>query len=129
MRRDFPLTDLLLDRLRQKLHQCQAPRYPTHTAVKPPCQLLQPITETLLQLCQQPALFQWGFLFGQTQRTIQQQRLGFAHRPYHRLHCVSTQLLERCDALVPINHHITVRLIGRDHHYRCLLSRFGQRGK
>jgi hypothetical protein len=43
--------ELLLDRLRQKFHQCQAPRYPTHTAVKPPCRLLQPITEALLQLC------------------------------------------------------------------------------
>jgi hypothetical protein len=38
-------------------------------------------------------------------------------------------LLERCDALVSINHHITVRLIGRDHHDRRLLYRFGERSK
>ena len=129
VRRDFPLTDLLLDRFRQKFHQCQAPRHPTHTAVKPPSQLLQAITKTLLQFCQQPALFQCGFVFAQTQRTIQQQCLGFTHRPDHCLHCVSTQLPERRDALVPINHHITVWLNTRDHHNRYLLSRFGQRGK
>jgi hypothetical protein len=71
VRRDLTLADLLLDGLRQQLHQCQAPRHPTHTAVKPPCQLLQPITETLLQLCQQPALLQRRLVFGQTQGAVQ----------------------------------------------------------
>ena len=68
-------------------------------------------------------------MFAQTQTTIQQQCLGFTHWPDHCFHRVSTQLLERRDALVPINHYITVWLMTRDHHDRDLLSRFGQRGK
>ena len=35
LRRDLALTHLLLDRLRQNLHQRQSPGYPTHTAVEP----------------------------------------------------------------------------------------------
>src|SRR5271166_2533404 len=58
LRRDLALAHLLLNRLRQKLHQRQPLRYPAHAAVEPARQLLQPVAETLLQLRQQPAHLQ-----------------------------------------------------------------------
>ena len=64
LRRDLALAHLLLDRFRQNLHQRQPPRYPAHTAVEPPRQLLQPVAEALLQLRQQPAHLQRGLVFG-----------------------------------------------------------------
>ena len=64
LRQDLALAHLLLDRFRQNLHQCQPSRYPTHTTVEPARQLLQPVTETLLQLGQQPTHLQRGLVFG-----------------------------------------------------------------
>jgi hypothetical protein len=64
LRRNLALAHLLLDRFRQNLHQCQPSRNPTHTAVEPARQLLQPVTETLLQLGQQPTHLQRGLVFG-----------------------------------------------------------------
>ncbi len=64
LRRDFALADLLLDRFRQRLHQRQPPRYPTHAAIEPARQLIQSVAEALLQLRQQPAHLQRGFVFG-----------------------------------------------------------------
>jgi hypothetical protein len=63
LRCNLALTHLLLDGLRQKLHQGQAPRHPTHAAVEPPRQLLQAVAETLLQLLKQPTHFQRRFPF------------------------------------------------------------------
>jgi hypothetical protein len=40
LRAQQPFAHLLLDRLRQLFDQRQAPRYPTHTAVEAPSQLL-----------------------------------------------------------------------------------------
>jgi hypothetical protein len=48
--RDLALAHLLLDGLRQKLHQRQPPRHPAHATVEPPRQLLRAVAETLLQL-------------------------------------------------------------------------------
>jgi len=81
VRRDLALAHLLLDGLRQKFHQRQAPRYPAHAAIKAPRQLLQTVAEAPLHLLEQPALFQRRLLLGETQRALQQQRLGLAHRP------------------------------------------------
>ena len=64
LRRNLALAHLLLDRFRQNLHQRQPSRYPTHTTVEPARQLLQPVTETLLQLGQQPTHLQRGLVFG-----------------------------------------------------------------
>ena len=61
---DLPLAHLLLDRLRQNLHQRQSPRDPAHTAIKPAGQLVEPVAETLLQLRQQPTHLQRSFVFG-----------------------------------------------------------------
>jgi hypothetical protein len=40
LRRNLAFAYLLLDRLRQKLHQCQPPPYPAHAAIEPPRQLI-----------------------------------------------------------------------------------------
>ena len=52
LRQDLAFAHLLLDRFRQNLHQRQTPRYPTHTAIKPARQLIEPVAEALLQLRQ-----------------------------------------------------------------------------
>jgi len=67
LRRNFAFANLLLDGLRQKLHQCQPPRHPTHTPIEPPRQLLQTEAESLFQFLQQPTQFQRGFLFRKAQ--------------------------------------------------------------
>ena len=127
MRRDLALTHLLLDGFRQKFYQRQPPRHPAHAAIEPARQLIQSIAEALLHLLQQPALLQCAFAFGETQRTIQQQSLGLAHRPDHRFHRVPAQLLERRQALVAVDHQVPVRLAcGADHHDGRLLAGVSQ---
>lgn len=130
VRRDPALAHLLLDALRQQLHQRQPPRYPTGAAIEPPRHLLQPVAETLLELLKQPPLFQRRLAFTQPQRAVQHQRLGLAHRPQDRFHRVPAQLLQRRDALVAVNDQVAARLFARGHHHdRRLLARFGQRGQ
>ena len=128
VRRHLALAHLLLDRFREKLDQRQPPRHPTDAAIEPPGQLLESIAEALLQLRQQPALFQRRLVFAQPQRTIQHQRLGLAHRPDHRLHRVPAQLLQRRDPLVAVDDQVAVWLAGGGyHHDGRLLAGFGQR--
>jgi hypothetical protein len=128
LRQDLALAHLLLDHLRQNLHQRQPPRYPAHTAIEPARQPIQVVAEALLQLCQQPPYLQCGLVFGQAQRAVQQHCRGLAHRPYHRFHRVPAQLFQSRDPLVPVDDHITVRLAFRRHHHNgCLLSAVGQR--
>jgi hypothetical protein len=123
LRQDLALAYLLLDRFRQNLHQRQPPRYPAHAAIEPARQLIEPVAEALLQLGQQPAHLQRGLVFGQPQRAVQQHCCGLAHRPHHRFHRVSAQLLQRRDPLVTVNDHVTVRLaVSRHYHDGCLLA-------
>jgi hypothetical protein len=130
MRGDLAFAHLLLDGLRQQFHQRQSPRYPTHAAIEPARQIVQSIAKAPLHFRQQPALFQRRLVFAEPQRTIQQQGLGFAHRPAHRFHRVAAQLLERRDALVAVDDQITVRLAGGGYHYDGrLLAGVGQRGQ
>jgi hypothetical protein len=130
VRRDSALAHLLLDRLRQEFNQRQPSRHPTYAAVKAAPQFLQTIAEVLLHLRQQPPLFQCGLVIGESQRTVEQQSLGFAHRPDHRGHRVPAQELERRDPLVAVDDQVTVWLAFGGHHYdRRLLPRFGQRGQ
>ena len=76
--RDLAVAHLLLDGLRQQLHQRQAPRHPTHAAVELSRQPFQAVLETLRRLLQQPAHFQGALWFGETQRAVQQHGRGFA---------------------------------------------------
>jgi len=128
LRQDLALAYLLLDRLRQDLHQRQPPRYPAHAAIKPARQVIEPVTEALLQLGQQPTHLQRGLVFRQAQRTVQQYSRSLAHRPHHCFHRVPAQLLQGRDPLVAVDDHVTVRLAFRryDHDW-CLLSAVGQR--
>jgi hypothetical protein len=67
LRRQFSFAYLLLDRFRQQLHQRQSPRYPTGAAVEAARQFIETITEALLHLRQQPALFERAFLRAEPQ--------------------------------------------------------------
>ena len=48
LRRNPALAYLLLNRLRQKLHERQSPRHPARAAIETPRQFLQAVAETLL---------------------------------------------------------------------------------
>ncbi len=128
LRRDLALAHLLLDRSRQHLHQRQPPRHPAHATIEPARQLVEAIAEALLQLRQQPAHLQRGLVFAQPQRAVQQHGRGFAHRPYHSFHRVPAQLLQRCDPLIAVDDHVTIRrALRRYHHDGRLLPALGQR--
>jgi hypothetical protein len=81
----------------------------------------------LLQFNQQPAFFESRFVIARTHRPVQKQGLHFAQRPDHRLHSVPAQLLQRRDPPVAVDHQVTVRLLGRNHYDRRLLTARRQR--
>ena len=130
LRGDLAFAHLLLDGFRQQFHQRQTPRHPTHAAVEAPRQLLQRVAQALLHLRQQPALLQRAFLRTEAQGSVQQQSFGSAHRPDRGFDRVPAQLLERCDALVAVDHQITVAVVwGQDHDDGRLLARLSQGGQ
>jgi hypothetical protein len=127
LRRDGAVAHLLLHPLRKQLHQAHPPRHPARAAIKTASQLLQPVAEALLQFHQQPAFFQRRVVIARTHRPVKKQGLHFAHRPDHRLDRVTAKLLERGDPLVAVDHQILIRLLGRNHHDRRLLTAGRQR--
>ena len=130
MRREGALAHLLLNGFRQQFHQRQAARHPTHAAIKLPRQLFQAIAETLFQLRQQPTLFQRGVALGGAQGAVQQQSLGFAHGPHHRLHGVAAQLLQSRHAFEAVDDQVTVGLVRQGHyHDGPLLAQSRQRSQ
>jgi len=127
---DLAFAHLLLDRLREDLHQRQPARDPAHIAVEPPRQILEPIAEACFQLGQEPPLLEGRLLFREAKRPLEQQRLGLPHRPDHHLDRVVSELPKRRNPFEPVDHHIAVRLAGHCHHHdRGLLARFGQRAQ
>ena len=130
LRGDLAFAHLLLDGFRQQFHQRQTPRHPTHAAVEAARQLLQRVAQALLHFRQQPALFQRAFLRTEAQRPVQQQSFGCAHRPDRGFDRVPAQLLERRDALVAVDHQITVAVVRReDHDDGRLLAGLSQGGQ
>ena len=130
LRGDLAFAHLLLDGFRQQFHQRQAPRHPTHAAVEAARQFLQRVAQALLHLPQQPALLQRAFLRTEAQRPVQQQSFGCAHRPDRGFDRVPAQLLERGDALVAVDHQITVAVVwGKDHDDGRLLAGLSQGGQ
>jgi hypothetical protein len=128
MGRDLAGTNALLHRFGKLFHQSQPARHPAHAAVKAPRQIFEAVAETLFQFRKQPALFECRFLFGKTHRSIQDQRVGFAHVPDDGFDRVATQLLQGNDAFVSVNHQISIRTIRYgDNHDRRLLSGSRQR--
>jgi len=125
--RDRASAHLLLHTVGKQLHQPHPPRHPARAAIESASQLLQPIAEPLLQFHQQPALFQRRFVIARAHRPVQQQRLYFAQRPHHRLHRVPAKLLQRRDPLIAVDDHIVLRLLGRNHDDRRLLTAGRQR--
>jgi hypothetical protein len=122
--------DLLLYAVWEQLDQCQPVCYPTHTAVKSSREFLQAVAKTSLEFRQQPAFFQSAVSFRPTQRAIQHQRFGFAQGPDYGFDRVAAELFQGRDALVAVDDHIAVGLVGDRHDDDgCLLSRGGQRGQ
>ena len=127
LRRDLPFSHLLLDPFRQQFHQRQPPRYPAHAPVETAGQFLHRVAEALRHRRQQPALFKRAFLPAEAQRSIQQQRFGFAHLPHSGFHRVPAQLLQCGDALVAIDHYVAAAVACGSHNDdRGLLSAFSQ---
>ena len=122
MRGDLASTDALLHGFRKLFHQSQSAGDPAHAAIKSSRQIVQAITETLLHLLKQPALFQCRLLFGKTHRPVQDQRVGFAHVPDHGFDRIATQLLQSRHAFVAVDHQISTRTprYGNDHDRRLL---------
>jgi hypothetical protein len=59
---------------------------------------------------------------------LQKHGLDLTRRPDHRLHRVPAQLLQRLNALIAVDHQVTIRLVGHGHHYDGnLLTVGGQR--
>jgi len=86
-------------------------------------QLLQVVTEALLELGQQPAFLQSALPLRPTRGAVQHQSLGFRHRPDNRFDGVSPQLLQGGHALVAIDHHMAIRLVLQRNDYdRSLLA-------
>ncbi len=128
LRGKIPIAHLPLDRFRQQLDQRQSPRYPAHAAVEAARQFVERVTETLLHLRKQPALFERAFLRAQSQRPRQQQRFGFAHRPDCGFDGVAAQLLERGNAFVAVDHQVAVAIVFRnDDNDGRLLAALSQR--
>ena len=88
MGRDRTTADLSLHALGKPIDQRQPARYPTRAAIEAARQLLETIAKALLQFGQQPAFFQRRLVFRPTQRPVQDQSFGLAHRPDHDLHRV-----------------------------------------
>jgi hypothetical protein len=127
MRRDGAVPHLLLHTGRKQLDQAHPTRHPTRAAIKTPRQFLQPIAEALFQFHQQPALFQRRLAIAPTHRPVKKQSLHFAQRPDHRIHRVTTKLLERHHPLIAVDQQILIRLLGRNHDDRRLLTAGRQR--
>ena len=129
LRSQLSLAHLLLNGFRQKLHQRQPPRYPAHAAIEPARQLLQRVAKASLHFRQQPALFERGLVWAESQRPLQQQSFGFAQLPNGGFDRVPAQLLEGREALVAVDDQVAAGVVwGEDHDDGCLLSRLSQRG-
>src|SRR5580658_5829843 len=91
-------------------------------------ELVDRVTEALLHLNQQPALFQRALLRAESQRPRQHQGFGFAHRPHRGFDRIPAELLQRGDALVAVDHQVTFAVVlGNDYYDRGLLAAVGQR--
>jgi len=130
VRGDLALAHLLLDCVRKKFDQCQAPRNPAPAPVKPPGQFVEAVAEALFEFRQQPALLQGGFAFRCPQRLAQQESLGLVHRPHRRAHRVAAQPPQRRNPLVAVDDQVAVQLVPDSHDdNRHLLARGGQRSQ
>ena len=127
LRGDLAFAHLPLYRFRQRFHQRQAARHPRGAAIKTPRQIVDRAAQLALHLRQQPALFERALRLAHAQRTVEHQRVGFAHRPHHGVHRVAAQLLERGDALMPVNDQVSAGVFDDDD--GCLLARFSQRSE
>lgn len=79
----------------------------------------------MLQFRQQPALFQGAVAIDCSKRLTQYKCLGFGHLPDRGPYRVTSQLPERANSLVTVDHHVSSRLFRHRHyHNRYLLARY-----
>jgi hypothetical protein len=127
VRREFAFAHLLLDGFGQKFDQREAARDPAGAFIEASRQCFQIVVEASFQFRQQPALFESGFMFGETKRAVEDQGVGFAHRPDHGVHRVAAQLAQRGEAFVAVDDEEAFAVGYYDD--RRLLAGFGERGK
>lgn len=129
LRGNASFADLLLDGLRQCVHQRQTACDPGGTAIEAARQVFDGVAILVFHLGQQPALFERGLrLTVAAQGMHQQQGFGFACCVQNEsIDRVATQLLERGDALVSIDHQIA--LLHLDNEDGGLLAGFSQRSQ
>jgi hypothetical protein len=48
---------------------------------------------------------------------LQKHGLDLSRRPDHRFHRVPAQLFQRLDALIAVDHQVTIWLVGHGHHH------------
>ena len=126
-RSNVTVADLLLNRFGKFPHKSQAARYPGRTAVKPHGKFVQAEIETAVQFGEQPSLFQSGFPFGRTKRTVQDQSFGFAHIPNRGTHGIASQPLQCPDPFVAVDDDESIGFLGYGNYYdRNLLAPFGK---
>jgi len=113
LHRDPALADVLLDRLRQRLDHRQTTRHPARAAVEASGKLFQAQPEAAPQLRQKPALLEGAGALRHLQRARKHQGVRLGQIPAHRSHGVASQLAQRPQALVAIDHDVSLRLAGR----------------
>jgi hypothetical protein len=83
--------------------------------------------ETAVQFGEQPSLFQSGFPFRRTKRTVQDQSFGFAHIPNGGTHDIASQAFQRPDPFVAVDDDESVGFLRDGNYYdRNLLATFGK---
>jgi hypothetical protein len=129
VRPELSFANLPLDGFGQKFGQRQSPRNPACAFIEAARQFVGTEAEAVFQFRQQPALFQSGFMFGEAERTVEDQGFGFAHGPDHCIHRVVAQLAQRGEALIAVDDEVTFAVRGGYDDDGRLLSRFGERGE
>ena len=121
--------DSLLNRIGELVDQRQPPAHPTYRVAKAPGQFLQRQSKTLVQLGQQPALFERRLRLGGLHQAGGDQGLGFFPGPATGRDGVSAQPAQGANPLVAIDDH--ERAVGplRHDHNGNLLANFGERGQ
>jgi hypothetical protein len=126
-RSNVTVADLLLNRFGKFPHKSQAARYPGRTAVKTHGKFVQAEIETVMQFGEQPPLFQSGFPFGRTKRTVQDQCFSFIHVPNGGTHGIASQAFQRPDPFVSVDDDESVGFPRDGNYYdRNLLATFGK---
>lgn len=80
-----------------------------------------------MQFGEQPPLFQGGFPFGRTKRTVQDQSFRFLHVPDRGPHGIAPQAFQRPDPFISVDDDESVAFLRDGNYYDgYLLAPFGK---